>query len=42
MSKEESDKMGFEGRKNVEENFSNEKMCNETIRVYREVLKRLV
>ncbi len=42
MSKEEADKMGVAGRKNVEENFSNEKMCGETIKVYREVLRRVV
>ncbi len=42
MSKEEADQMGAAGRKNVEENFSNEKMCGETIKVYREVLRRVV
>ncbi len=42
MPKEEADEMGVAGRKNIEENFSNEKMCNETIKVYREVLKRVV
>ncbi len=42
MPKEEADEMGAAGRKNIEENFSNEKMCNETIKVYREVLKRVI
>lgn len=41
MSKEEADKMGNAGRKNVEENFSNEKMCAETIKVYKEILRRV-
>ena len=35
MSKEEADKIGAQGRKNVEENFSNERMCADTIKVYR-------
>ncbi len=42
MSKEEADKIGNAGRKNIEENFSNDKMCSETIRVYKEVLKGIV
>ena len=39
MSKEESDEMGAAARKNIEENFSNEKMCDETIKIYKKVLK---
>lgn len=35
MSKAEADKIGEQGRKNVEDNFSNERMCNETLKVYR-------
>lgn len=42
MPKEEADRMGLEGRKNVEANFSNDKMCEETIKVYRQVLRRQV
>lgn len=38
MSKSEADEMGIAARKNIEENFSNEKMCNETIRVYKFLL----
>ncbi len=38
MPKSELDEMGRAGRKNVEENFSNEKMCKETIDIYRSVL----
>ena len=38
MPKEERDAIGFEGRKNIEENFSNEKMCNATIDLYRKLL----
>ena len=38
MSKLEADEMGIAARKNIEENFSNEKMCNETIRVYKFLL----
>lgn len=38
MSKEEADKMGAAARKNVEENFSNEKMCNDTLNLYRKIL----
>lgn len=39
MTKEEADEIGAGGRKNVEDNFSNDKMCKETLAVYREVLK---
>ena len=35
MEKEEADKIGAQGRKNVEENFSNERMCAQTIKVYK-------
>ncbi len=42
MSKEQADEMGIAGRKNIEENFSNEKMCGETIKVYKEVLKGII
>jgi glycosyltransferase involved in cell wall biosynthesis len=38
MPKTELDEIGHRGRKNVEENFSNEKMCNSTINLYRRVL----
>jgi glycosyltransferase involved in cell wall biosynthesis len=34
MSKEETEKFGVAGRKNVEENFSNDLMCQKTIEVY--------
>jgi len=34
MSKEETEKFGVAGRKNVEENFSNDLMCQKTIDVY--------
>jgi glycosyltransferase involved in cell wall biosynthesis len=39
MPKSESDTIAKAGRKNIEENFSNEKMCNDTIKLYRETLK---
>jgi glycosyltransferase involved in cell wall biosynthesis len=38
MSKDDADKMGLAARKNVEENFSNDKMCSETIKVYKSLL----
>jgi len=38
MSKADADEMGAAARKNIEENFSNEKMCNETLKVYRSLL----
>lgn len=38
MPKEESDAMENEARKNIEENFSNEKMCSKTISVYKSLL----
>jgi glycosyltransferase involved in cell wall biosynthesis len=38
MTKEEADKIGNAGRKNIEENFSNEKMCSETLAVYKKLL----
>lgn len=39
MPKSEADRMGIAARKNVEENFSNEKMCNKTLSLYRELLR---
>jgi len=39
MSKEETEKFGFAGRKNVEENFSNDLMCQKTIEVYKKLLE---
>ncbi len=38
MSKSEVDVITSAARKNIEENFSNEKMCDETLRVYEDVL----
>ena len=38
MPKAEADVMGQDARKNVEENFSNEAMCNETLNVYKSLL----
>lgn len=38
MSKEETEKFGLAGRKNVEENFSNDLMCQKTIEVYKKLL----
>ncbi len=38
MPKAEADVMGINARRNVEENFSNEAMCNETLNVYRSLL----
>jgi glycosyltransferase involved in cell wall biosynthesis len=38
MSKEELDEIGANGRKNIEENFSNNQMCERTINLYKEVL----
>ena len=38
MSKEETEKLGLAGRKNVEENFSNDLMCQKTIEVYKKLL----
>ncbi|MBU6141355.1 MAG: glycosyltransferase family 4 protein [Proteobacteria bacterium] len=40
MPKEESDRFGLAARKNIEENFSNEKMCQLTLNVYRELLSQ--
>ncbi len=39
MSQKELDAMGDRARKHVEENFSNDKMIKETIKVYKEMLK---
>jgi glycosyltransferase involved in cell wall biosynthesis len=39
MSKEETEKFGVAGRKNVEENFSNDLMCQKTIEVYKKLLE---
>ena len=38
MPKEEIDKFGLAGRKNVEDNFSNDLMCQKTIEVYKNLL----
>jgi glycosyltransferase involved in cell wall biosynthesis len=38
MPKDETDKIGIDARKNVTDNFSNEKMCNETLKVYASLL----
>ena len=38
MPKDETDKIGIDARKNVTDNFSNEKMCNETLKIYRSLL----
>jgi len=40
MSKEESDKIGFNGRKNVENNFSNNLMCKKTIDIYKQIVSK--
>jgi glycosyltransferase involved in cell wall biosynthesis len=40
MSKEETSKMGQRGRKNIEDNFSNDKMCNDTIAIYQKILSQ--
>jgi len=39
MPKDEADKIGIDARQNVADNFSNEKMCNETLKVYRSLLR---
>lgn len=39
MSNEQLQEMGKAARKNVEENFSNKKLCDDTIAVYKRVLK---
>jgi glycosyltransferase involved in cell wall biosynthesis len=38
MPKEEIEKIGLAGRKNVEDNFSNDLMCQRTIEVYKKLL----
>jgi len=38
MPKDEADKIGIDARQNVADNFSNEKMCNETLKIYRSLL----
>lgn len=38
MSKSEADKIGAAGRANVEKNFSNEKMCGDTLKLYEKIL----
>jgi len=38
MPKDEANKIGIDARQNVVDNFSNEKMCNETLKVYRSLL----
>jgi glycosyltransferase involved in cell wall biosynthesis len=40
MSKDESDKIGFNGRKNVENNFSNNLMCKKTIDIYKQIISK--
>jgi glycosyltransferase involved in cell wall biosynthesis len=40
MPKSEADAIGLAGRKNIEENFSNDKMCRSTIEVYRSLLSQ--
>jgi glycosyltransferase involved in cell wall biosynthesis len=39
MPKDQVDAIGQKARKHMEENFSNEKMCNSTIEVYKSLLK---
>ena len=39
MPKFETDKIGYAGRKNIVENFSNEKMCLNTINLYQKILR---
>ncbi len=39
MSKQEIDQIGLAGRKNIEENFSNQKMCDETVGLYSNFLQ---
>lgn len=38
LSEEESKAMGLAGRKNMEDNFSNIKMCGDTLKVYKSLL----
>jgi len=38
FSDEESHKIGEAARKNMEEKFSNEKMCDDTIKIYKKLL----
>jgi glycosyltransferase involved in cell wall biosynthesis len=38
MPKDEANRIGIDARQNVVDNFSNEKMCNETLKVYRSLL----
>lgn len=38
MPKEQADKMGRAGRKNIEENFSNDLMCEKTLEIYKKLL----
>lgn len=40
MSKTETEEMGDAARKNIEDNFSNEKMCLETISLYKSLLNQ--
>jgi len=40
MSKEETSAMGRRGRKNIKDNFSNDKMCNDTIAIYQKILSQ--
>lgn len=41
MPKSEADKIGVAAHKNVAENFSNQKMCDETIKLYKSLLPLL-
>ncbi|NBX52357.1 MAG: glycosyltransferase [Proteobacteria bacterium] len=38
MPKEQAEKMGLAGRKNIEKNFSNDLMCQKTLEVYQKLL----
>lgn len=38
FSEEQGHKIGDAARRNVEENFSNEKMCEQTLKIYRELI----
>ncbi len=42
MPKDEYEIIGERARKHIEENFSNQKMCDETIGVYKELLARTI
>ena len=42
MPKDQADAFGEVARKNIEENFSNDKMCRLTLEVYRSLLSQTV